>query len=104
MKILFELTKEDILHGKANDCNECPFALSVKRTLGDNKIKIRSHKITKVSFIEFNRHLTQYHKNIILPEKVHNAITLVDHLKKDLVSPFTFVLEVPKEMVKYCEE
>jgi hypothetical protein len=80
----FNVTAEDIAHGQAKDCANCPVARCMSRTLGYT-ILVGDDKAWPKNF----------GKNVRLPPHVVEFIARYDCDQQ--VQPFEFEIEIPEE-------
>jgi alpha-ketoglutarate-dependent taurine dioxygenase len=88
--VKIQVTDQDIAHGLAGDCEECPIALAIYRALSATAgIRVGTGGVT----------LYRDHANamVALPAAASRFISRFDH--DDLVEPFEFDLDVPDELV-----
>lgn len=93
MQLLIEVTAEDIAKGEQKACRHCPIALALKRTTGLS-FNVRSNHISYNSYIP----------HISLPDAAKRFIASFDIYGSRGIwaKPFSFTLDVPKEMIKEC--
>jgi hypothetical protein len=89
MNVTIQVTQEDINHGLAGDCEECPIALALYRALSVAGVRAGTGGVT------LYREGTN--AMVALPVAAVRFIGRFDH--DELVEPFEFELDVPDELV-----
>lgn len=89
MNVKIQVTAEDIAHGLAGDCEECPIALAIYHALHDAPVRVGTGGVTI------------YHEDtnamVALPVAASRFISRFDH--DEVVEPFEFDLDVPDELL-----
>lgn len=90
MIVTVEVTQDDIIHGKPQDCCECPVALAVQRTFGPEFA-------VDVAFRIFIEPSIGQRAEFVRPRSVIDFIRRFDApaIFGSGVEPFTFTLDVP---------
>lgn len=88
MIVTVQVTEQDVQHGLAGDCEECPIALAIYRALHDAPVRVGTGGVT------IYREGTN--AMVALPGAASRFISRFDH--DEVVEPFEFDLDVPDEI------
>lgn len=92
MKILIEVTQEDIKKETQINCFSCPVAIAIKRSTGFPYVRVSTNSV------KVGMNIITTFKEYPLPVEVANFINNFDNYGPTEVSPISFHLDIPNEL------